>query len=290
MPASCGPRSASRLRANASSPLRPDRPSIGPTSTGEYFATDSPSIRILAYSSTAGEQLRVQGTDHAKALGTGRVAIRMRPGRIDNGHVQVHLRPVVVVRRRGRVRGRKERQNAAGVGQRLLTRSGGLAVLFAEEPAPGLRLGGRIVEQPAPEPIPIEILLVVARRTKRGIRVGIAPAGQTGAFAAFERQRLEQLHAIAATEAGGSAVPRRHGRIAPEQKPLRAGPHAVQNAVGPVLGQQVAIAIAEEAPRAGAFGEEALVLSVRPGQFDGANGGLMIRQAHVLGPDTSARC
>src|SRR5205807_5347785 len=130
----------------------------------------------------------------------------------------------------------------------------------------GRRAG--VIEEPAAEAVGVPVLLPVpAGRLQRGVRVGAAPAGQAGALASLERERLAQLHAQAPAEAGGASVGGGHGRIAPEQQSLRAGPDAVQNSVPAIFREQVAVTVAQEAARAAALREEALVLLLAGGQL-----------------------
>ena len=125
------------------------------------------------------EKLRIERADRAESAGAWGVGIRLRPRSVDYRHVHIHLGPVVVVGGRGRVRRREQRQNAAGVGQRLLRGIGGGAELLLKRSLPGLGRGSGIEQQPAPKPIGVSVFFEIAAGGPHGgISVTIAAAGK----------------------------------------------------------------------------------------------------------------
>src|SRR5207245_83905 len=106
----------------------------------------------------------------------------------------------------------------------------------AEPPPPGFRIGLRVIEEPAPQAVAVEVLLpVAARGPERGVRVLLAPARRARAHPPLERQRLAQLESEAAAEMREPPEAGGHGRIAPQEQPLRAGPHPPEDPVTAVL-------------------------------------------------------
>src|SRR5436190_9834483 len=59
----------------------------------------------------------------------------------------------------------------------------------------------------------------------------------------------------------------------------------MQHAVGAFFIEEIAVAVAEESARAGAFSEEAFILLVTWGHFEWTNCALHVAQAHVFGPE-----
>ncbi len=156
--------------------------------------------------------------------------------------------------------------------------------LLVQVAAPDLGFGIRIVEKAAPQPVGVPVLLPIPARIQRRIGIGAAAACQAGAPAAFERERLEVFRSLAAAETEGTGVRSGGDRIAGQQKPVRARPHAIHHAVRPVLAQKVGVTITREAPRSGAQRRELLRVRVLARHFQLTNGRLMVGHPQVLGP------
>src|SRR5204863_7041864 len=125
-------------------------------------------------------------------------------------------------------------------------------------------------------------LLPIVFRVERLVGIGVAASGETASHASLERERLEKLHTETAGEAERAAVSRGHRGIAPQQVPLRTGPDAVNDSILAVIAQIVPVAIAQKAARGG--GVLRLVRTGRPHLLL-ADGCLVVRHAHVLGPE-----
>ena len=113
-----------------------------------------------------------------------------------------------------------------------------------------------------------------------------------GAFAAFEEEGLHDFEAGGPAEVGGAAVAGGKRGIAPEEVALRAGPDAVEQVdvsppVRPVELVEVAVAVASEVAAAAGDGEGAG--DAFAGVLVGADVGLLVAEAEVLGPDTWRR-
>ena len=164
-------------------------------------------------------------------------------------HVDVHLGPVAVVRGTQPVHHGHEREHPAGGPQRTLHRRAGLAVLAAQEPAPRRRVGVRVVEQPAPEPVGVGVLLpVVAAEPEGRVGVRVAPARLPGVLASLEEQRLAELHAQGAPDGAEASVAGGQDGVTPQQEALGARPEAEDQAEIAILAEEVAVAVAGEAP------------------------------------------
>src|SRR5947209_13393478 len=111
----------------------------------------------------------------------------------------------------------------------------------AQVTAPRVRAGIGIIEQPAPYPVTVFVLLPIPARPERRIRIGAAVAGDARSSAALEGKRLADFHAVAAAEAESARVGGGGERISPEQKPLRARPDAMDDAPAAIFAQQVAV-------------------------------------------------
>src|SRR5690606_2647794 len=132
-------------------------------------------------------------------------------------------------------------------GERLLDRFGRRAVLLAEEPPPLLGIGVGAVEQPAPQPVGVEVLPPhVPAEAQRGVGVRVPAVQLPGALAALEGQRLTQLDSTRAGEGAEPAVACRKDRVTPEQHLLGAGPDPEQYAEVAALTEEVAVPIPRE--------------------------------------------
>ncbi len=154
---------------------------------------------------------------------------------------------------------------------------------------PHVRLGRRVVEQPAPDAEAVGVFLPVPARVERGVGVGAAATcllrtDMPRAAASLERQRLHDLDAGAVAEREGARVSRGEDRVAPDEQSLRAGPDAVHDAPPAALAEEIAVAVAGEATRTGAELHEAGRLASGLGALLLADVGLVVGQAEVLGP------
>src|SRR5215831_21229234 len=73
-------------------------------------------------------------------------------------------------------------------------------------------------------------------------------------------------------------------RIAPQQHPLRAGPHPKEHIITAPLLKQISISVAQESPGTVAQTEDRIVFMAGLRHFQFADGGLMVTEAHMLGP------
>src|SRR5947209_16844340 len=99
-------------------------------------------------------------------------------------------------------------------------------------------------------------------RLERGIGIAAAIARQARPPSPLKRERLHNLHAVGAAETESARIGGGGHRVAPQQQTLRSGPDAMEHAVAPVFAEQVAIAIAQKAARAGTEREEAAGVAI----------------------------
>ena len=117
---------------------------------GEYLPLRSPLSNSSAKSLMREKSCGSSGLVLPKVFGDGRVGI-LGFRRLHERLVGVDLRPIVVVRGRGQMRGGDDRQNAAGGGERGLD----------------FDLGVRVVELAAPDAVGVEIFLPIPPRAQR---------------------------------------------------------------------------------------------------------------------------
>src|SRR5262249_38369617 len=126
-----------------------------------------------------GKEFRVEWANCPEALWTWSVAIGMPAMSIYNWHVEIHFRPIIIVRRRWTMRGGDQRENLAGMTQGSFDGSCRVSKILAEKATPLVGVTIRVIHMAPPNPIGIKILFeVTPTRAQRGIRVCIAPARQ----------------------------------------------------------------------------------------------------------------
>ena len=113
---------------------------------------------------------------------------------------------------------------------------------------PRLGLGIGVVEEPPPQQVAVAVLgpLPVAGQLEVFADVRVAHAGFAAAVASFEEQGFTQVDTAGSAECRQPPVPCRDRGIAPGQELLGARPDPEHQVDGPVLAQEVAVAVAGE--------------------------------------------
>src|SRR5215813_11269039 len=148
---------------------------------------------------------------------------------------------------------------------------------------PAFRRSLGVVKQAPPAAVTIIVFLPIPVRPQSFVSIGAAIAGNPGSAAAFERQRLHDLGAIAATETERARIGGSTFRIAPEQQALTAGPDAMNHTPLAILAQQIAIAIAQKITGALTDLQQTIKLLAR-WCFYRTDISLVIRQPQMFGP------
>ena len=147
--------SASALSASCSSCVA--------THAGEYFPLGLPPSSSPANSSQLEKNSGSSGLTVPKTFRAGRVAVWMSAARVHDGHVAIHLRPVIIVGRRRTMRRGHERQNPAGGRQRALQpipRRGQIVWPQARRQPSGFAV--RVVKIPAPDAVGVIVFFKIA--------------------------------------------------------------------------------------------------------------------------------
>src|SRR5258708_15945607 len=105
---------------------------------------------------------------------------------VDDGLVEIHFGPIGVVRGGRAVAGGDDGKDSAGIGQRGFYSRRPRSELFAEISLPDFRISIRIVEQPSPDPVAVDVLLPIPARPERCVCVTASIACNPRAPPAFE--------------------------------------------------------------------------------------------------------
>ena len=98
----------------------------------------------------------------------------------------------------------------------------------------------------APDSVCISELLEIEAGIERGVGVGAPPTGMAGSLPPFEEQRFAEFYSGSTAEMRCTTKRGSGDRVAPQEKPLRAGPHAEHDVIAPACLEEVAEPVAQK--------------------------------------------